>query len=76
MEPSQLTPQHWYWIRRDDGTLAPYLFHRIRPDRSTGQRTAEFFVGSMVQTWSISRVVAEAEMPAIGSRSARELSNR
>jgi hypothetical protein len=68
MDAAQLKPRQWYWVRRDDGSLAPYVFHRICTDKWASQPKAEFFVGSMLQTWPIGRVVAAAEMPAIEKR--------
>ena len=67
MEPQQLQPQSWYWVRRHDGSLAAYRFHRVRDDKAAGQIVAEFFVGSMVQGWPLSHVVGEAHMPECGS---------
>ena len=58
-----LKPQQWYWIRREDGSLAPYRFHQYRHQR--GRRMGEFFVGSMVQTFPLSYVVGRAEMPEL-----------
>ncbi len=66
MTEADLQPNRWYWIRRADGSLAPYRFHQLRPTKIGGQRTAEFFVGSMLQHWSLSCVVGEAHMPVKG----------
>ncbi len=52
----------WYWIRRDDGSLAPYLFHQKKVD-AQGNQLGEFFMGSKLTTWSLGRVVGVAEMP-------------
>ena len=49
MDPELLTPKTWYWIRRGDGSLAPYVLHRVREDVATGGVVAEFFVGSFLQ---------------------------
>lgn len=63
MAPEQLQPKHWYWIRRLDGSLAPYQFHRLCPTAERGGPSGEFFVGSLLQTWPLGRVIAEARMP-------------
>ncbi len=65
MDTQQLEPNQWYWIRRDDGSLAPYRFHRLRPAAGGGQAVGEFFVGSFIQSWPLSRVVGEARMPGV-----------
>ena len=57
-----LVPMQWYWIRRDDGSLAPYLFHQKKID-AQGNQLGEFFMGSKLTTWSLGRVVGVAEMP-------------
>ena len=57
-----LVPMQWYWIRRDDGSLAPYLFHQKKID-TQGNQLGEFFMGSKLTTWSLGRVVGVAEMP-------------
>ena len=57
-----LVPMQWYWIRRDDGSLAPYLFHQKKVD-AQGNQLGEFFMGSKLTTWSLGRVVGVAEMP-------------
>ena len=62
MNPDQLKPQVWYWVRRDDGSLAPYQFHCVRSD-AEGRLIANFFVGSLLHGWPLSRVVAEARTP-------------
>ena len=59
MQANELVSGNWYWIRQDDGSLAPFRFHRIKDDEALGL----FYVGSMLTTWSLGRVVAEAEMP-------------
>jgi hypothetical protein len=61
--PQDLKPEGWYWVRRDDGSLAPYRFHRVRRDAKTRAWVAEMFVGSFIQTFPLSRIVAEAKMP-------------
>jgi hypothetical protein len=58
-----LKPTHWYWVRHDDGSIAPYRFHQAKTDVS-GRRCGEFFVGSFLRTFPLSAVVGEAEMPA------------
>lgn len=63
MTEANLQPNQWYWIRRADGSLAPYRFHQLRPANTGGQPTAEFYVGSMLQHWPLSCVVGEATMP-------------
>ncbi len=65
MDPERMKPKHWYWVRRDNGSLAPYRFHQLSPSETT--RQGEFFVGSMLQTFSLSRVVGEAKMPEVNS---------
>lgn len=62
MSPEQLQPRHWYWVRRADGSLAPYQFHRLGAVVEN-QPTGEFYVGSLLQVWPLGRVVAEARMP-------------
>ena len=60
-----LKPEQWYWLRRDDGSIAAYRFHRLKAAPRDGAATCgEFFVGSMLQTFPLSRVIAAAEMPA------------
>lgn len=61
MSPQRLEPGRWYWLRHDNGTLAPFRFHRLKT--KNGRSLGEFYVGSMLVTWSLGRVVAEAEMP-------------
>lgn len=63
MDPETLTPKSWYWIRRGDGSLAPYVFHRVREDEATGRVVAEFFVGSFLQSFQLNQIVGEARMP-------------
>ena len=58
----ELQSMQWYWIRRDDGSLAPYLFHQAKKDAS-GRMVGEFFMGGKLTTWSLGRVVGIAEMP-------------
>ena len=58
----EMVPMQWYWIRRDDGSLAPYLFHQAKRD-AWGNQVGEFFLGSKLTTWSLGRVVGLAEMP-------------
>ena len=62
MNADDLKSHEWYWVRRADGSIAPYRFHRIRRDESN-RPVAEFFVGSMVQAFPASAVVAKALMP-------------
>ena len=61
MEAAELKPTQWYWVRREDGSLAPYRFHKVKT--RAGVVCGEFFVGSMIQTFALSRVVGEAMMP-------------
>ena len=60
---SVLQQKRWYWIRRIDGSLAPYVFHKLAVDESSGRERAEFFVGSFLQTFELSQIVGPAEMP-------------
>jgi hypothetical protein len=62
MDGSQLKINQWYWIRREDGSLAPYRFHRIAND-SSGRTLGQFFVGSFLRTFPLSYIVGEAQMP-------------
>lgn len=64
MEPEQLEPRCWYWIRRDDGSLSAYLFHALKRDEE-GRTVAEFFVGSMLHTWPLGRILGKAEAPLV-----------
>lgn len=66
MSSETLKPKRWYWVRRDDGSLAAYPLYRVSRDLRTGVRRAEFFVGSFVRSWPASRVVGEAQMPESG----------
>lgn len=59
---NSLIPARWYWVRRDDGSIAPYRFHQAKTD-SRGRRLGEFFVGSFIRTFPLSAVVGEAHMP-------------
>lgn len=61
MSHEQLESGSWYWLRHDDGSLAPFRFHREKT--VDGVRMGEFYVGSMLTTWSLGRVVGRAEMP-------------
>ena len=63
MDVDILRPRQWYWVRRDDGSVAAYPLHRVCRDLRTGVMRAEFFVGSFVRSWPASRVVGEAQMP-------------
>ena len=60
----ELKPNHWYWIRSQDGSLAPYRFHR-RSDNGR-QAAGEFFVGSFLRRFRLSAVAGEAQMPGEG----------
>ncbi|HRX77818.1 MAG TPA: hypothetical protein P5307_02090 [Pirellulaceae bacterium] len=60
---NDLKPTHWYWVRRDDGSIAPYRFHQAKTD-AKGRQLGEFFVGSFIRTFPLSAVVGEAEMPS------------
>ncbi|MFM8251698.1 MAG: hypothetical protein ACKOBW_08905 [Planctomycetota bacterium] len=59
----QLIPRRWYWVRRSDGSLAPYVFHRLRYEEAPAVWVAEFFVGSFIQTFRLNQVVGECRMP-------------
>ena len=61
MDAADLIPKRWYWIRRTDGSLAPYVFYQVRQDYR-GKTVAEFFVGSYIQTFGLNQIVAEAKM--------------
>ena len=50
----------WYWIRRADGSLAPYRYHGEVAGR---QGQGHFYVGSMLQKFPLSQVVSEALDP-------------
>lgn len=62
MQPKQLKPKQWYWVRRDDRTIVPYRFNKLR-DSIAGRLEGEFFVGSMICVFPLSSVVGEAQMP-------------
>lgn len=62
MEPEQLQQRHWYWIRRKDGSLAPYVFHQTRHD-DEGKLVADFFVGSFLVPFGLNQIEGEAAMP-------------
>ena len=62
---NDLQPNHWYWIRNQDGGLAPYRFHRQTDDPK--QAVGEFFVGSFIRRFPLSAVVGEARMPSVSS---------
>ncbi len=64
MAPEQLCPKHWYWVRSEKGTLSPFRFHKVVS--KNGVQAGEFFVGSMIQTFPLSRVVGPAKMPSSG----------
>src|SRR5262249_18371485 len=67
MEPEQLQQRHWYWIRRKDGSLAPYVFHQIRRDEE-GKLVADFFVGSFLVPFGLNQIEGEASMPKMGKQ--------
>lgn len=60
-DKDDLKAGHWYWLRHDNGSLAPFRLHRTK--KVDGRLVGEFYVGSMLSTWSLGRVVAQAEMP-------------
>lgn len=60
-----MKPGQWYWLRHENGSLAPFRFHRAK--QVDGKMFGEFYVGSMLSTWSLGAVVAEAEMPGGGT---------
>ena len=62
MNDPSLKANHWYCIRRPDGSLAAYRFHRLGTDRA-GLPVGEFFVGSFIRAFRLSDVVGEAQMP-------------
>ena len=64
MAPHELISEHWYWIRREDGSLAPYRFHRLRHDHKRNLLVGDFYVGSFLQSFLPRQVVGEAMMPA------------
>lgn len=68
MEPEQLQQRHWYWIRRQDGSLAPYVFHQIRRD-DEGKLVADFFVGSFLVPFGLNQIEGEATMPKMKDKS-------
>jgi hypothetical protein len=68
MNADDLQPGNWYWVRRTDGSLAPYRFHRLRRDASQQKLLVEVYVGSFLQTFPLSSLVAEARMPELHSR--------
>jgi len=59
----ELQQKKWYWVRRDDGSTVPYVFHQVRRDEKTGQLVGDFFVGSFIRSWPLGRIVGEAQMP-------------
>ena len=61
MRNEDLEPGQWYWLRQENGTLAPFRFHRTKLDGET--LVGEFYVGSMLTTWSLGKVVGKADMP-------------
>ena len=61
MRAKDLEPGHWYWLRQRNGDLAPFRFHQLRHVGATAE--GEFYVGSMLATFSLGNVVAKAEMP-------------
>ena len=63
MNAEDLEAGSWYWLRNDNGSLAPFRFHRAK--KVGGRLVGEFYVGSMLTTWSLGRVVAKAESPAL-----------
>jgi hypothetical protein len=62
MEAHQLEPRQWYWIRRRDGSLAPYVFHQTRRD-DEGKLVADFFVGSFLVAFGLNQIEGKAAMP-------------
>ena len=60
---NELKPTQWYWVRREDGSIAPYRFHQSTTD-AKGRRLGKFFVGSFIRTFPLSAVIGEAEMPS------------
>ena len=64
MQPEQLKPKHWYWVRRNGGTVVPYRFNKLREPETSGRLEGEFFVGSMICVFPLSAVVGEARMPS------------
>ena len=68
MDPLRLEPNHWYYLRKRDGTLVPYRLHRVlfsdhEGDESKSTAEVEMYVGSMLARFPASAVVAPAEMP-------------
>ena len=60
----------WYWIRRRDGSLTPLRFYKLKPEMA-GTYSAEFYVGSMTQTFPMSAVVGRAQMPVTQTKRGR-----
>ncbi|MCC9609254.1 hypothetical protein LOC68_06145 [Blastopirellula sp. JC732] len=52
----------WYWIRRDDGSLSPHVFHRLEMG-ADGKYVGHFFVGSFLRRFPLSAAVGQATMP-------------
>ncbi|MFK7819725.1 MAG: hypothetical protein AB8G99_13480 [Planctomycetaceae bacterium] len=63
---SGLKAGQWYWIRRKDGAVVPYRFHKVREQPYSNKFEGEFFVGSMICVFPLSAVVAEAQAPRQG----------
>ena len=61
MQSEELQQGRWYWVRRENGTIVPYRFHRVVPRRANQPMTGEFFVGSFIQTFSLGQVVGQAD---------------
>ena len=62
MDHENLKQGQWYWVRRQDGTLVPYRFHKVNPQSSDQPATGQFFVGSFLQNFSLGRVVGQADL--------------
>lgn len=62
MDPRELKPGNWYWIRRRDGSVIPYRFHKLNPRSEHQPNSGQFFVGSFIQSFSLGRVVGEADL--------------
>lgn len=62
-DEQSLQPNQWYWIRKPNGSMAPYRFQRTKRDPRTGTLVGEFFVGSMIVTFPLNAVAGKAAMP-------------
>lgn len=64
MNPAGLIPKNWYWVQKPNGTIVPYRLNRVVTDKGSGAGCrVEMFVGSMIQTFSASQILGEANAP-------------